>query len=54
MIAGMVGLILAAPVLAIGLDLSRELKAVGFFNDQPAGPGGAPGSTPDTPTAALP
>ncbi|HUV19833.1 MAG TPA: AI-2E family transporter [Ilumatobacteraceae bacterium] len=54
MIAGMVGLILAAPVLAIGLDLSRELKAVGFFNDQPAGHGGAPGSTPDTSTAALP
>jgi predicted PurR-regulated permease PerM len=54
MIAGMVGLILAAPVLAIGLDLSRELKAVGFFNDQPSGHGGAPGSTPDTSTAALP
>ncbi len=54
MIAGMVGLILAAPVLAIGLDLSRELKAVGFFDDQPAGHGGAPGSTPDTSTAALP
>jgi predicted PurR-regulated permease PerM len=54
MIAGMVGLILAAPVLAIGLDLSRELKAVGFFSDQPAGHGGAPGSTPDTSTAALP
>lgn len=54
MIAGMVGLILAAPVLAIGLDLSRELKAVGFFNDQPAGHGGAPGPTPDTSTAALP
>ncbi len=54
MVAGMVGLILAAPVLAIGLDLSRELKAVGFFNDQPAGHRGAPESTPDTSTAAPP
>lgn len=33
MVAGMIGLILAAPVVAIGLDLSRELKAVGFFDD---------------------
>ena len=48
MVAGMVGLILAAPVMAIGLDLSRELKAVGFFDDQPAGDAGTPGSTPDT------
>ena len=32
-VAGMIGLILAAPVLAIGLDLSRELRAVGFFDD---------------------
>ena len=34
MVAGMIGLILAAPVLAIGLDLFRELKAVGFFGDE--------------------
>ena len=33
MVAGMVGLILAAPVVAIGVDLKRELTAVGFFDD---------------------
>ena len=33
MVAGMVGLILAAPVLAIGLELYHELQAVGFFDD---------------------
>jgi predicted PurR-regulated permease PerM len=33
MIAGMIGLILAAPVVAIGVDLKRELTAVGFFDD---------------------
>ncbi len=33
MVAGMIGLILAAPVMAIGLDLTRELRAVGFFGD---------------------
>ena len=33
MVAGMVGLILAAPVVAIALDLKRELTAVGFFHD---------------------
>jgi predicted PurR-regulated permease PerM len=37
MVAGVIGLILAAPVLAIGLDLFRELKAVGFFADADAG-----------------
>ena len=31
MVAGVVGLILAAPVVAIGLDLYRELKEIGFF-----------------------
>jgi predicted PurR-regulated permease PerM len=33
MVAGMIGLILAAPVVAIGVDLKRELTAVGFFDD---------------------
>jgi predicted PurR-regulated permease PerM len=33
MVAGIVGLILAAPVLAIGLDLYRELKEIGFFDE---------------------
>jgi len=33
MVAGMVGLILAAPIVAIAVDLKRELTAVGFFDD---------------------
>ena len=39
MVAGIIGLILAAPVLAIGLDVYHELKAIGFFDDDevPAG-----------------
>ena len=32
-IAGMIGLILAAPAVAILLDIKRELKAAGFFNE---------------------
>ena len=32
-IAGMIGLILAAPALAIVIDIERELKAAGFFDD---------------------
>ena len=32
-IAGMIGLILAAPALAIALDIKRELKTAGFFNE---------------------
>lgn len=32
----MVGLIVAAPLYAIGLDLYRELKAVGFFDEDEA------------------
>ncbi len=31
LIAGMVGLILAAPMMAIVIDIKRELKAAGFF-----------------------
>ena len=33
LVAGMIGLILAAPALAIGLDLVRELRQIGFFDD---------------------
>lgn len=33
-IAGMIGLILAAPAVAIALDTKAELKATGFFDDQ--------------------
>lgn len=36
-IAGMVGLILAAPLTSIGLNLFRELKQSGFFDDQATG-----------------
>lgn len=31
MVAGMIGLILGAPVLAIAMDIQRELKSAGFF-----------------------
>ena len=37
MVAGMIGLILAAPVVAIGVDLKKELTAVGFFDDDDDG-----------------
>ena len=33
MFAGMVGLVLAAPLLAIALDVRRELAASGFFDE---------------------
>ena len=33
LVAGMVGLILAAPLTAIAIDVKRELKAAGFFDD---------------------
>ncbi len=36
MVAGMIGLILAAPVAAIGSDLFRELRTVGFFGELPS------------------
>ena len=36
LVAGMIGLILAAPALAIGLDVYHELKAIGFFDDDEA------------------
>ena len=32
-IAGMIGLILAAPVVAILVDIKRELKTAGFFDE---------------------
>jgi predicted PurR-regulated permease PerM len=34
-VAGMIGLILVAPALAIGLDIKHELEASGFFADDP-------------------
>lgn len=40
MLAGLLGLILAAPVLAIALDIGRELQSSGFF-ESPAGPAAA-------------
>ena len=33
--AGMIGLILAAPTVAIALDIKRELTTMGFFDDPP-------------------
>jgi predicted PurR-regulated permease PerM len=36
MLAGMIGLVVAAPLLAIALDVRRELQAAGFF-DEPDG-----------------
>ena len=36
LVAGMVGLILAAPVAAIGSDLFGELRKVGFFGEAPS------------------
>ncbi|MGI9644928.1 MAG: AI-2E family transporter [Ilumatobacteraceae bacterium] len=41
MLAGMIGLVLAAPLLAIALDAHRELKSSGFF-DEPDGPTSPP------------
>ena len=38
MLAGMLGLILAAPALAIGLDTYRELQRIGFFDGDPEVP----------------
>ncbi len=32
-IAGLIGLVLAAPAVAIALDIKRELKSFGFFDD---------------------
>ena len=37
LIAGMIGLILAAPALAIALDIKSELKVAGFFDNYRAG-----------------
>ena len=38
LVAGMMGLILAAPVTAIALDIKSELASTGFFD----GPEGSP------------
>ena len=35
-----VGLVLAAPLLAIALDIRRELKASGFFDEPETDPAG--------------
>ena len=37
LIAGLIGLVLAAPALAIVLDVKRELDATGFFEDDLSG-----------------
>jgi len=42
MLAGMIGLVLAAPLLAIAKDAHRELKKSGFF-DEPDAPHAADG-----------
>ena len=34
--AGLVGLVLAAPALAIVIDVRRELSAAGFFDEDPS------------------
>jgi len=39
MVAGMIGLVLAAPLLAIAMDTRRELKKSGFFDEPDAAPG---------------
>jgi predicted PurR-regulated permease PerM len=33
LVAGMIGLILAAPALAVAIDIKRELKSAGFFDN---------------------
>jgi len=55
MVAGMIGLILAAPVAAIGHDLSRELRAIGYFGagDEPEASSG-PQPTPEDSRAPSP
>jgi len=40
MLAGMIGLVLAAPLLAIALDARRELKKSGFFDEPDAADAG--------------
>ena len=43
MVAGMVGLVLAAPILAIVVDARRELRASGFFAEPAVAAAGADG-----------
>ena len=38
LVAGMLGLVMAAPVLAIGLDTYHELQRIGFFGEDAAAP----------------
>jgi predicted PurR-regulated permease PerM len=49
MMAGMIGLVLAAPLLAIALDARRELKKSGFFDTGDAAPDSAPMDSSSTP-----
>lgn len=54
LLLGMVGLILASPTVAIGLNLARELRDSGFFGTPPAaeaGPEGKPIGSEDTEAA---
>ena len=37
-VAGLVGLVLAAPLTAIGINLYQELKLSGFFDEDDAAP----------------
>lgn len=39
LLAGLIGLVLAAPAVAIAVNLKRELTAIGFFADDPVAPG---------------
>jgi len=49
-VAGMVGLILAAPLTSIGINLFHELKSSGFFGDDDPGPTEPESATPDRTT----
>ena len=49
MMAGMIGLVLAAPLLAIALDARRELNKAGFFDTGDAAPDSAPMASSSTP-----
>ena len=49
MMAGMIGLVLAAPLLAIALDARRELNEAGFFDTGDAAPDSAPTDSSLTP-----
>ena len=55
MVAGMIGLVLAAPLLAIAMDARRELKQSGFFDEPDAASDTTAGSRePDPAPRTLP